>query len=117
MKEYSVSAFFPEAKSYAAETPAVVVRAGNLALAAKRGIEVLHRNKGVLGKRIKHARITIAYIRDVPCTFHIMEIVAPGDYREREACVYAKEAAAVLKGYRARDPQGRYKIERREVRP
>jgi rubrerythrin len=59
--QYSVEAFFPEAKAHSAEQVCRVV-AGNPGLAAKVGYSILKKRDGVKGARIKTVRFTVRLI-------------------------------------------------------
>lgn len=62
VKEYSVSAFFPEVKPAHLADQACRVQANNICLAAKRALHELRKRDGIKGKRITTVKLTIRVI-------------------------------------------------------
>jgi hypothetical protein len=66
MKEYYVSAFFPEVRPAHEAEQSTTVRATKASVAAYRGLAVLEQRTGIKGKRISTVRLVVRIVRVVP---------------------------------------------------
>lgn len=62
MKDWSVSAFFPELRPAHLAQQEVKVRASSIGTAARVGVDVIRDRDGIKGKQITTARLTIRMI-------------------------------------------------------